>query len=137
MPFYIVAVGSNIEAKKHIQQAFEQLKRMDSQVSIATLLHTKAVGFTEQANFINTAFSFDCALNATDLKVELKNIEAQLGRVRTSNKNGPRTIDLDIVKIDHNIIDDDYYQYDFVKKSVDELVERQAIKNGGNKPVGN
>ena len=114
MPFYIVAVGSNIEAKKHIQQAFEQLKRMDSQVSIATLLHTKAVGFTEQANFINTAFSFDCALNATDLKIELKNIEAQLGRVRTSNKNGPRTIDLDIVKIDHNIIDDDYYQYDFV-----------------------
>ena len=56
MPFYIVAVGSNIEAKKHIQQAFEQLKRMDSQVSIATLLHTKAVGFTEQADFINTPF---------------------------------------------------------------------------------
>ena len=83
-------------------------------------------------DFIITAFSFDCSLNATDLKIELKNIEAQLGRVRTSNKNGPRTIDLDIVKIDHNIIDDDYYQYDFVKKSVDELVERQAIKSSGN-----
>lgn len=137
MPFYIVAVGSNIEAEKHIQQAYEQLKKMDSQVNIAKLLHTKAVGFTEQADFINTAFSFDCALNATDLKAELKNIETQLGRVRTSNKNGPRTIDLDIVKVDHNIVDGDYHQYDFVKKSVDELVERQAIKYSDNKQSAN
>ena len=137
MPFYIVAVGSNIEAEKHIKQAFEQLEKMDSRVNIATLLHTKAVGFTEQADFINTAFSFDCPLNANDLKVELKNIETQLGRVRTSNKNGPRTIDLDIVKVDHKIVDEDYHQYDFVKKSVDELVERQAIKSSGKNSAAN
>jgi 2-amino-4-hydroxy-6-hydroxymethyldihydropteridine diphosphokinase len=127
MPFYIVAVGSNIDAETHIQQAFEHLKKIDSKVNIATLLHTKPVGFTEQENFINTAFSFDCAFNATDLKIHLKNIEAQLGRIRTNNKNGPRTIDLDIVKIDNNIVDDDYHQYDFVKKSVDELVSKQTI----------
>jgi len=128
MPFYIVAVGSNIDAETHIQQAFEKIKEIDSQVSIATLLRTKAVGFTEQADFINTAFSFHCALNATNLKSHLKDIEAQLGRIRTSNKNGPRSIDLDIVKIDKVIVDDDYHQYDFVKKSVDELVVRHAIE---------
>ena len=117
MPFYIVAVGSNIDAETHIKQAFEQLKKIDTQVNSATLLRTKPVGFTEQADFINTAFSFTCTLNATDLKAYLKNIETQLGRVRTSNKNGPRTIDLDIVKIDNDIVDGDYHQYDFVKKS--------------------
>jgi 2-amino-4-hydroxy-6-hydroxymethyldihydropteridine diphosphokinase len=127
MSFYIVAVGSNINAEAHIQQAFEQLKKIDKQVKIATLLHTKAVGFTEQADFINTAFSFNCALNATDLKTYLKSIETQLGRVRTNNKNGPRTIDLDIVKIDKDIVDDDYHQYDFVKKAVDELTHKQAM----------
>ncbi|NQY62672.1 MAG: 2-amino-4-hydroxy-6-hydroxymethyldihydropteridine diphosphokinase [Alteromonadaceae bacterium] len=121
MPFYIVAVGSNIDAEKHIQQAFELLKQIDQQANIASLLRTKPVGFTDQADFINTAFSFNCELNSTDLKTHLKNIENQLGRVRTKNKNGPRTIDLDIVKIDNEIIDDDYHQYDFVKKSVDEL----------------
>jgi len=129
MPFYIVAVGSNIDAEKHIQQAFEEIKGIDSQVSIATLLRTKAVGFTEQADFINTAFSFHCELNAANLKSLLKDIEAQLGRIRTSNKNGPRSIDLDIVKIDKVIVDDDYHQYDFVKKSVDELVLKQIIKS--------
>jgi 2-amino-4-hydroxy-6-hydroxymethyldihydropteridine diphosphokinase len=129
MAFYIVAVGSNIDAETHIQQAFEKIKEIDSQVSIATLLRTKAVGFTEQADFINTAFSFHCALNSANLKSHLMDIEAQLGRIRTSNKNGPRSIDLDIVKIDKVIVDDDYHQYDFVKKSVDELVARHAIES--------
>ena len=127
MPFYIVAVGSNIDAETHIKQAFEQLQKIDAQVNSATLLRTKPVGFTKQADFINTAFSFTCTLNATDLKAYLKNIETQLGRVRTSNKNGPRTIDLDIVKIDNDIVDGDYHQYDFVKKSVDELASKQNI----------
>lgn len=125
MPFYIVAVGSNIDAQANIQQAFELIKKMDSQASMATLLSTAPVGFTEQADFINTAFSFECELNEVALKVQLKAIEAQLGRRRTSNKNGPRTIDLDIVKINNDIVDDDYHQYDFVKKSVDELVSKQ------------
>jgi 2-amino-4-hydroxy-6-hydroxymethyldihydropteridine diphosphokinase len=72
MPFYIVAVGSNLDAETHIKQAFEQLKKIDAQVNSATLLRTKPVGFTEQADFINTAFSFTCTLNATDLKAYLK-----------------------------------------------------------------
>lgn len=127
MPFYIVAAGSNIDAKKHIQQAFELIKQIDQKGNIASILHTKPVGFTAQADFINTAFSFNCELNATNLKAHLKSIEDQLGRVRTKNKNGPRTIDLDIVKIDNEIVDDDYYKYDFVKKSVDELVK--SVKN--------
>ncbi|PKG80739.1 2-amino-4-hydroxy-6-hydroxymethyldihydropteridine diphosphokinase [Colwellia sp. 75C3] len=128
MPFYIVGVGSNIDAERHIQQAFEQLKQIDDQINSATLLRTKPVGFTEQADFINTAFSFTCNLNSADLKAHLKSIENQLGRVRTKNKNGPRTIDLDIVKIDNEIVDEDYYQYDFVKKSVDELAAKHNIR---------
>lgn len=128
MAFYIVAVGSNINAEKNIQQAFQRLKKIDSQLQIARLLRTKPVGFTQQADFINTAFSFHSELDETNLKAHLKNIEAQLGRVRTNNKNGPRTIDLDIVKINHDIVDDDYHRYDFVKKSVDELVNNQLTK---------
>ncbi|WP_281559640.1 2-amino-4-hydroxy-6-hydroxymethyldihydropteridine diphosphokinase [Thalassomonas sp. RHCl1] len=124
MALYIVAVGSNIQPEKHIEQAFDLIKQMDAQADIATLLHTKAVGFTEQADFINTAFSFSSSLDAVQLKTYLRDIEAKLGRVRTANKNGPRTIDLDIVKIDRDIVDQDYFKYDFVKTAVDELTAR-------------
>lgn len=121
MPVYFVAVGSNIKPKMHIQQAFSLLKEIDPQANIASLLHTKPVGFIEQADFINTAFSFQCQLDEIQLKAYLRDIERKLGRIRTDNKNGPRTIDLDIVKIDDDIVDDDYHKYDFVRKSVDEL----------------
>ncbi|WDE04472.1 2-amino-4-hydroxy-6-hydroxymethyldihydropteridine diphosphokinase [Thalassomonas viridans] len=124
MPLYIVAVGSNIDPEKHVQQAFELIRQMDARADIATLLHTKAVGFTGQADFINTAFSFQSPLDAVQLKSRLRDIETRLGRVRTANKNGPRTIDLDIVQIDGRIVDEDYHKYDFVKTSVDELAAR-------------
>ena len=124
MPVYIVSVGSNIDAEKHIQQAFSLIQKIDPKAKSASLLHTKPVGFIAQADFINTSFSFHCALGSVQLKAHLRNIEAQLGRVRTNNKNGPRTIDLDIVKIGSEIVDDDYYRYEFVKKLVDELVPK-------------
>ena len=60
-------------------------------------------------------------LNLKDLKDYLKNMEKILGRVRTENKNGPRTIDLDIVVFNNKIIDNDFYKYDFVRNSVLEL----------------
>lgn len=121
MTFYVIAVGSNIEAEKNINQAFISLKALDRSACMAHLLRTKPVGFLAQADFINTAFSLTTALEQDALNLYLKNIEVQLGRVRTDNKNGPRTIDLDIVQVNQNIVDDDYYKYDFVKQSVDEL----------------
>ncbi len=125
MTFYIVAVGSNIEPEKNIPQAFERLKSIASQLKMASLLQTKPVGYSNQADFINTAFSFHCALSPTALKQALRSIEAKLGRIRTENKNGPRTIDLDIVRVDNTIVDSDYHQYYFVKQSVDELAKRE------------
>lgn len=121
MTFYVIAVGSNIEAEKNINQAFISLKALDKNACMANLLRTKPVGFLAQADFINTAFSLTTALEQDALNLYLKNIEVQLERVRTDNKNGPRTIDLDIVQVNQNIVDDDYYKYDFVKQSVDGL----------------
>jgi len=122
MAFYIIAVGSNIEPENHIKQAFTLLKALDKNICMASLLRTKPVGFLAQADFVNTAFSLTTALDKNGLNNYLKIIELQLGRVKTTNKNGPRTIDLDIVQVNQNIVDDDYYRYDFVKQSVDQLI---------------
>ena len=117
---YIIAVGSNIEPEKNIQRAFDLLKqRVDPQVQIAPLLPTRAEGDPTQPDYLNTAFQLRSQQPPTALKQALRVIEAQLQRVRTGNKNAARTIDLDISVCDGNIIDDDYYGYDFVKRSVD------------------
>ena len=45
-----------------------------------------------------------------------------MGRVKTSNKEGPRIIDLDIIIWNNKIIDDDVYKRTFLQNSVIELL---------------
>ena len=57
-----------------------------------------------------------------DFRTYLKGVEDRLSRDRNSPKFGPRTMDLDIVVWDGNIIDPEYYDRDFLKAVVDEIV---------------
>jgi 2-amino-4-hydroxy-6-hydroxymethyldihydropteridine diphosphokinase len=52
----------------------------------------------------------------------LKDLEKHLKRVRSENKNGPRTIDLDIIVWNDQIIDNDFYEREFLKNSILELL---------------
>lgn len=47
--------------------------------------------------FLNAVAVFECALAVRDLAAGLKRLEAELGRVRSADRNAPRTIDLDIL----------------------------------------
>jgi len=76
-----------------------------------------------QENFVNGAYLFETALTQEELNNALKSIEKTLGRVKTANKNGPRTIDLDIVVAEGKVIDKDFYSRDFLKNSVLEVFE--------------
>ena len=132
MPRYIVGVGSNIQPEQNIVRALQVMRnQIDPDTLQAPLLFTKAEGDTSQPDYINTAFQFTCALSASELKQQLLQIEAMLLRVRSSNKNAARTIDLDICCIDDEIIDNDYYKYSFVKDSVDYFIGARP-----NEPTG-
>jgi len=56
------------------------------------------------------------------LKRRLREIESGLGRVRTANKNGPRTIDLDILVWNGEVVDADVYERGFLRDSIIELL---------------
>lgn len=58
------------------------------------------VGAPGTPRFLNAAVAIRTALSASELKFSvLRPIEARLGRVRTSDPNAPRTIDIDIALI--------------------------------------
>jgi GTP cyclohydrolase I/2-amino-4-hydroxy-6-hydroxymethyldihydropteridine diphosphokinase len=118
----IIAVGSNIEPEHHIDQARDIIKSEHTLLETSTFIQTKAQGFAEQADFLNGAFSIKTELDIEGLEAYLKEVEATLGRVRTDNKSGPRTIDLDVTVFNGQIVDNDFYRYDFVRKAVTELM---------------
>jgi len=91
-------------------------------IAQSDLLITTPEGYLDQDDFLNGCVKIYSEISQKELKVKLLSIEERLLRVRTENKNGPRTIDLDITAINGKIVDSDYEKYWFVKKSVDQIL---------------
>lgn len=117
----IVGVGSNMEAKKHINQAKKRLQHDFGFLKSSTFLETDPIGFESQDKFQNGAFLLETEQEQELLKQHLRKIEADLGRVRGPNKNCSRTIDLDILVWNDEIVDSDVYDRYFLKDSILEL----------------
>lgn len=65
---------------------------------------TKAWGLTEQPDFLNICVQVNTILPVTELLEAIKKIETKLGRQRHI-KWGPRTLDIDILFYNNDIID--------------------------------
>ncbi len=98
-PTAYISLGSNIEDREYYLH--EALRRIQQLAQVKHLIHsniyeTKAVGYTEQAMFLNMAIGIYTELSAVDLLNALQIIESDLGRKRDIHW-GPRTIDLDLL----------------------------------------
>ena len=93
-----LSIGTNIgEREQNLQDAIRLLKVQDQMklTAISSIYETAAVGYTEQADFLNIAVALETTLNAEDLLSVCQGVENDLGRVREF-RWGPRIIDLDI-----------------------------------------
>lgn len=103
-----VAIGSNIDPEVNLPAAVRMLRDHPavSVNAVSSVYCTAPVGKLDQADFLNAAMLLTTRLSAEMLKAEvLGPIEQALGRVRTLDKNAPRTIDLDIALFNHGVID--------------------------------
>lgn len=66
-------------------------------VRCSSVYKTAPVGFLEQPDFLNAVCWLKTALTAECLASELFALEQRSGRVRSAPRNGPRTLDLDLL----------------------------------------
>ena len=63
-------------------------------------------------DFLNLAALITTSLKASELKAQVfRPLEKQLGRVRSANKNAPRTFDIDIILFDGQLLDPNLWVY--------------------------
>lgn len=122
----VIGVGSNINPERNISQARKLIEKKMQLLKRSNFVITKPIGFKDQPDFHNGAWLIKTSSDLDALKEFLHHIENQLNRIRTENKFGPRTIDLDVVVWNHHIIDEDVYKRDFLKESVLELCPELA-----------
>jgi len=97
--FYL-SLGSNIRPASNLAEAIHQLRTHGTFREISSVWESRAVG-SSGPNYLNLCVSFVITLGVKDLKARiLRPVEATLGRVRSGDKNAPRTIDIDPLMID-------------------------------------
>ena len=101
-----IGVGSNLgDRKQAIRQAEQKISTVYGVrfLRSAPVYETDPVGGPNQGLFLNTVWEIETELPAHELLDILRAIESDLGRLRTE-KNGPRTIDLDLLLFGDEII---------------------------------
>ncbi len=92
-----LGVGSNLgDKQENIRKALELLHEKCEVRAVSSLYNTEPVGFADQDWFLNGAVKIETELAPDDLRSFLRSIEERLGK-KSVRKNGPRTIDLDIL----------------------------------------
>lgn len=117
-----ISLGSNIDPDHYFAQALEIISRECVLLARSAAIRTAPVGYQQQPDFLNAALLVSTPLERDAFRAYLKGVEDRLGRVRGAIKSGPRTMDLDIVAWDGKVVDDGYYQHDYVKKPIDEVL---------------
>lgn len=105
----LVAVGSNIgDSSRYIENGISELEnsRYIKDMQRSQLIVTKPYGYTDQDDFLNGAVRFRTMLSPHGLLDLLHKTESNANRKREIHW-GPRTLDLDIIFYDREIIDED------------------------------
>ncbi len=102
-----LSIGTNIgEREQNLQDAVRLLMAQDGIIitAISSIYETAAVGYTEQADFLNIAIALNTTYSAAELLTVCQSVENNLGRVREF-RWGPRIIDLDILLYNYETIE--------------------------------
>lgn len=127
-----VGVGSNLgDRKRYIESAIEILRQSQNiEVEmVSPLYETEPVGGPPQGRFLNGAIKIKTDFSPRELLKNLQAIEESLGK-RRDVKNGPRTIDLDILTFGNMHIEEEdlivphprMHERDFVKRPLNDLL---------------
>ena len=106
----MIGLGSNIGAKSdYLNQALVKINGLDQVAvkQVSQVYQTEPVGYKDQDDFYNMVAALEIEEGKAPLTLleDLLAIEADLDRKRTI-KNGPRTIDLDVLLVEDQEIDD-------------------------------
>ena len=104
-------LGSNVgDRDSNLSRAIERISQSAGELlKVSRIYQTAAWGKIDQASFLNQAVYINTAHAPLELLTQLKNIEKEVGRVSTE-KWGPRVIDIDILFYGSEIIQDPQLQ---------------------------
>jgi 2-amino-4-hydroxy-6-hydroxymethyldihydropteridine diphosphokinase len=91
-----ISLGSNINPEENLPLAMRNLDAIGEIIAVSMVYQNPAVGPTPQPEFLNAAVLIATDLKPLEIRARLRQIEAEMGRLRSDDKYAPREIDLDL-----------------------------------------
>jgi 2-amino-4-hydroxy-6-hydroxymethyldihydropteridine diphosphokinase len=104
-----IGLGSNLGDRQALLE--EALRRLDADPSVtvkavSVFRETEPVGVVDQPRFLNAAAAVETTLEPRELLDRLLAVELALGRDRSGERWGPRTVDLDLLLFGDLVVDE-------------------------------
>ena len=95
----LISLGSNLGNKiQHLNQAIQKIEKTVGKIEFISSFHeSKAWGYDSENLFMNACITCYTILSPFELLEKLKEIEREMGRVKTVDGYEDRCIDLDII----------------------------------------
>lgn len=104
---YLILGGNIGNRMENLEKARELINKDAGRIILKSeIFNTAAWGKTDQPDFYNQALKIETDLNPPDLLNELLKIEAKAGRIRNGEKWAERTMDIDILFFNDEIINE-------------------------------
>ena len=101
-----LSLGANIEPEKNLPAAVELLAEYGRLAAVSTVWETEPLGSQDAPRYLNAAVLLETRLSAEELRFgAIAAIETRLKRQRSADKFAPRTIDIDIILFNQDIIE--------------------------------
>ncbi|NVK24767.1 MAG: 2-amino-4-hydroxy-6-hydroxymethyldihydropteridine diphosphokinase [Gammaproteobacteria bacterium] len=110
MAFCYIGLGANLnDPVSTVKIALHEMSLIPQSrfVAASKIYVSKPMGPADQPDYVNAVALIETQLNAHQLFEYTCRIEQDHGRTRNGEHWGPRTLDLDILLFDQDIIDDD------------------------------
>ena len=104
MALIYIGVGSNIEPQRHVPLGIQALAAEFSALRLSTVYESAAVGFNG-ANFYNLVAEAQTERSVEQVVATLKRLEFAHGRAVDARKFSSRTLDLDLLSYDQQVLD--------------------------------
>ena len=122
MNIAVVGLGSNIDPEKNIEEGQRLLSSKFNILKVSRFLKTPPKGNLHQPEFLNGGVLLETTLSRSEVKDILKGFEVQMGRTNAMHCNKPRIIDFDVHVWNGQVIDPFFYEWDFVRSIVLEVL---------------
>lgn len=127
MHTYLVSLGSNFNADFNMRVGSSLLSVCFPKITFSCVLRTKGIGLSYDCWYLNRMAKIISSLDFVAMSRALKEIERQMARQHRSRYV---TFDLDLVKIDGEIVHKDYNKYPFLSqlgKEVESNIDNKVL----------